>query len=240
MHGLLMELIYEGKAKLMYRASDDTLIMRFKDEVTALDGTRREYAPGKGRLAASQSAFFFRLLEGAGVRTHFIDWNCDRDIKVRRLRMIPLEVVVRNYAYGSLLRRMPLLKPLSPLPNPIVEFHYKSDELHDPLVLPEDIVAAKIMDRKDLDSITYTSLRINDLLTRFMGQRGLVLIDLKLEYGYLGSELLVADEISGDTMRVMCGGRHLDKEVFRRGGGVGDLVAAYEELNGRLGVGQCA
>jgi len=229
-------LIYEGKAKLVYEINEGLLRIRFKDDVTALDGLRRELAPGKGRLTASQSAFFFRILEDMGVKTHFLGWDGDRDIIVRRLRIIPIEVIVRNYAYGSLLRRMPLFKPLTPLPEAMVEFHYKSDELHDPLVLPEDIVMSGLVSKEDLATIVNTSLRVNDILRDVLERSGLRLIDFKLEYGYWGDEIVVADEISGDTMRIMRGDRHLDKEVFRRGGSVEELIRAYRELNEVLGI----
>lgn len=134
------ELIYEGKAKRVYRVDNEFLVMEFKDEVTAFDGARKEHAPGKGRLAAAQTAFLMGLLGRHGIRNHLVDWDGDRKILVRELRMIPIEVIVRNYAYGSFLKRMPLMKPMTKFSKPLVEFHLKSDELHDPLITTDDII----------------------------------------------------------------------------------------------------
>ncbi|MEM2206743.1 MAG: phosphoribosylaminoimidazolesuccinocarboxamide synthase, partial [Sulfolobales archaeon] len=122
------ELIYEGKTKRVYVKNQDTLLLEFKDVVTALDGVKKLHAPGKGVLNAAISAFFFRLLEAYGVKTHFIDYDGVNIHTVRRLKIIPIEVVVRNYAYGGLIKRLPLFKQLEKLSKPLIEFHYKSDE----------------------------------------------------------------------------------------------------------------
>ncbi len=233
----MVELIYEGKAKRVYRLNDDELIMEFKDEVTALDGLRREVAAGKGRLAAAQTAFFMNYLERNGVRTHFIDWDGDRRITVRALRMVPIEVIVRNYAYGSFLRRMPMVKPLTRFSKPLVEFHLKSDELHDPLLTTDDLIEAGLLGKGDLQEVINTSLKVNDLLMGLLGMHGLTLLDFKLEFGFSrDGRLLLADELSGDTMRILKEGRHLDKELFRKGASAVDLVKAYAELNALLGI----
>jgi phosphoribosylaminoimidazole-succinocarboxamide synthase len=232
-----VELVYEGKAKRVYGLDNERLIMEFKDEVTAFDGLRKEVAIGKGRLAAAQTAFFMSYLEGNGVRTHFIDWDGDRRITVRALRMVPIEVIVRNYAYGSFLKRMPMVKPLTKFSKPLVEFHLKSDELHDPLLTMDDIIEAGLLTREELQEIINTSLRVNDLLTNLLSTRGLTLVDFKLEFGFDRSgRLLLADELSGDTMRILRNGKHLDKELFRMGASAMDLVKAYAELNALLGI----
>jgi phosphoribosylaminoimidazole-succinocarboxamide synthase len=232
-----VELIYEGKAKRVYRLNNERLVMEFKDEVTAFDGLRKEVAIGKGRLAAAQTAFFMSYLEGNGVRTHFIYWDGDRRITVRALRMVPIEVIVRNYAYGSFLKRMPMVKPLTRFSKPLVEFHLKSDELHDPLLTMDDITEAGLLTREELQEIINTSLRVNDLLTNLLSTRALTLVDFKLEFGFDGSgRLLLADEMSGDTMRILRNGKHLDKELFRKGASAMDLVKAYAELNALLGI----
>jgi phosphoribosylaminoimidazole-succinocarboxamide synthase len=232
-----MDLIYEGKSKYVYVKTADELVMEFKDEVTAGDGAVRAAAPGKGVLCAAVSAYLFKHLEGRGIRTHFLDYDGAKKLTVRKLRMIPLEVIVRNYAYGSLLKRMPLFRELQPLNPPLVEFHYKDDTLHDPLVLAEDIVRAGLAARELLNAMVETSLRVNEELTKLLASKRLTLVDAKFEFGLLGGELVLADEISGDTMRVLDeSGRHLDKEVFRRSKNVETLLAAYRELASRLGL----
>ncbi len=168
------ELIYEGKAKRVYRVNDELLIMEFKDEVTAFDGARKEQAPGKGRLAAAQTVFFMQLLGKYGIRNHLVDWDGDRKILVRSLRMIPIEVIVRNYAYGSFLKRMPpLVKPLTKFRKPpLIEFHLKSDELHDPLITMDDIIEVGLVDYGQLNEIINTALRVNSILSELMASRG--------------------------------------------------------------------
>lgn len=232
------QLLYEGKAKRVYVKDENTLLMEFKDVVTALDGVKVSQAPGKGVLNAALSAFFFRLLESRGVNTHFIGYDGGRVLTVRRLKMVPVEVIVRNYAYGSLIKRLPLYKPLSKLGKPIVEYHYKSDELHDPLILPEDILNTGLMSGEELNTVNEVSLRVNEVLSSELVRYGLTLVDFKLEFGRdVDGRLLVADEISGDTIRVIdAEGRHLDKEVFRKGGSVEDLIIAYSTLARRLGI----
>lgn len=232
-----MRVVYEGKSKRVYVKTADELVMEFKDEVTAGDGAVRAVAPGKGVLCAAVSAYLFRYLEDRGIRTHFLGYDGVRRLTVRRLRMIPLEVVVRNYAYGSLLKRMPLFRELQPLNPPLVELHYKDDSLHDPLVLVEDVVMAGLVTKELSNAMVEESLRVNEELTKLLASRGLTLVDAKFEFGLLEGELVLADEISGDTVRVLDkGGRHLDKEVFRRSKNVEVLLAAYRELASRLGL----
>ncbi len=229
--------MYEGKAKRVYELSPDELILEFKDELTAFDGAKRDSAPMKGVYAAALSAFLFKYLEDNGIETHFMEYNGDRRIKVLKLEMIPLEVIVRNYAYGSQLKRMPLLKPLKKLSKPIVEFHYKSDELKDPLVLPEDIVEAGLLTRDELNNIIDLSLRVNELLTKLFEKCGLTLLDLKLEFGRKTGRIILGDELSGDTMRLLDReGRHLDKEAYRRGAPPNELVQNYKKILDILGV----
>ena len=235
---IIMQLIYEGKAKRVYALDEDTLVMEFKDDVTAADGMIKAVALGKGVLAARISAFFFRLLEEHGIKTHFIDYDNKRRLIVKRLEMIPVEVIVRNYAYGSLLRRMPLYKPLQKLDPPLIEFHYKDDDLHDPLVLEEDLIRTGLLDDKAIEYIKMTSLKINKILSDFFSSKKLRFIDMKLEFGYTKTgEILLADEISGDTFRVMDeNNNHLDKEVFRRTRDAGLLLKAYMRLAEVVGV----
>jgi phosphoribosylaminoimidazole-succinocarboxamide synthase len=191
-----MKPVYEGKAKRVYDAGGGLLVVEFKDEVTAGDGARRDKAPGKGELAAKTSALLFREVAGV-VKTHFVEYKPPNSLVVRRLDMIPLEVIVRFYAYGSFLRRMPLAPRLKKFSKPIVEFHLKDDKLHDPLVLAEDAVEAGLASEGEIAEM-----------------KGLAL----------------AYEISGDTMRVLYRGEHLDKEYYRQTGDVAGLLERYRSL----------
>lgn len=227
-----LQLIYEGKSKRVYARDEDTLIIEFKDDVTAADGAIKAVALGKGVLTARVSAHLFKLLDKAGIKTHLIDYDGYRKMFVRRLEIIPVEVIVRNYAYGSLLKRMPLYKPLQKLEPPLIEFHYKDDDLHDPLVLEEDLIRTQVLDFNILGYIKRTSLKINEILLSFFSSKNLKFVDIKLEFGISKSkDIVLADEISGDTFRVLDeNNNHLDKEIFRRTKDVGLLLKAYLRL----------
>jgi len=227
-----LKLVYEGKSKRVYEKNDEELIMEFKDEVTAMDGAVRSVIEGKGVLTARMSAFSFRVLEDSGIQTHFIDYDGYRRMTVRKLAMIPLEVIVRNYAYGSLLKRMPLFKALQRLDPPIVEFHYKDDSLHDPLVLTEDILRVGLLSRDELEQVVSITLKVNDVLLKLFESKGLKLVDLKLEFGRdKNGRIIVADEISGDTFRALDErGEHLDKEIFRKTRDARLMLDAYVKL----------
>lgn len=233
----MFSVLYEGKSKRVYVKSDDVLIMEFKDEVTAGDGAIKALAPGKGILCASISAHLFKVVENFGIETHLLGYDGLRRIEVRRLKMIPLEVIVRNFSYGSLLKRVPLYKQLEPLVPPLVEFHYKDDSLHDPLVLPEDVLRVGLLTKRELDRLVELSLLVNHSLSRYFRSLGLKLVDIKLEFGYWKDDVILADEISGDTFRVLDEhNNHLDKEVFRTTKSVEKLLRAYRELASRLGL----
>jgi len=233
----VIHILYEGKSKRVYVKSDNVLIMEFKDEVTAGDGAVKALAPGKGILCACISAHLFKVVEGFGIETHLLGYDGSRRIEVRRLKMVPLEVIVRNFSYGSLLKRVPLYKKLEPLVPPLVEFHYKDDSLHDPLVLPEDVLRVGLLTKRELDRLVELSLLVNHSLSRYFRSLGLRLVDIKLEFGYWRDDFVLADEISGDTFRVLDEhNNHLDKEVFRMTRSVESLLKAYKELASRLGL----
>ncbi|MCS7098976.1 MAG: phosphoribosylaminoimidazolesuccinocarboxamide synthase [Sulfolobales archaeon] len=235
---MFYKLVYEGKSKRMYVKNLNELLMEFKDEVTAGDGAVKASATGKGYLCAATSAHLFKVIEDAGIRTHLIEYDGFRTLTVRKLKMVPIEVIVRNFSYGSLLKRMPLYKELEPLVPPLVEFHYKDDSLHDPLVLAEDILRTGTLSARDLSRVVELSLLVNHTLGRYFRSAGLKLVDIKLEFGFDQSgDLVLADEISGDTFRALDEqGRHLDKEVFRRTKSVDALLKAYRDLALRLGL----
>ncbi len=235
---LSSKIFYEGKSKRVYVKNDYELIMEFKDDVTAVDGAIKAVANGKGILVARMSTYFFKVLEDSGVETHFIDYDGGRLLTVKRLSMVPIEVIVRNYAYGSLMNRMPLFKNLQRIDPPLVEFHYKDDNLHDPLILVDDILRVGLLGRDELSYIVETTLKVNKILGKLFESRNLRFIDLKLEFGRDRSgKLIVADEISGDTFRVLNeNGDHLDKEIFRRTKDVSLMLKAYAELCKKLGI----
>jgi len=235
---MLLSLIYDGKSKRVYVKNSEEIVMEFKDEVTAGDGAFKALVPGKGVLCASISAHLLRVIEDSGIGTHFVNYDGLRSITAKKLKMVPVEVIVRNYSYGSLLKRMPLYSKLEPLVPPLIEFHYKDDSLHDPLILAEDILRTGILSTRELNRITELSVLVNHALSKYFKSVGLRLVDIKLEYGFSSSgELLLADEISGDTFRALDeNGRHLDKEVFRKTKNVDLLLKTYQELAARFGL----
>ncbi len=225
-------LVYEGKSKRVYEAGPGLIVMEFKDEVTAYNGKFRDEAPGKGVSSARLSARLFEVLEDGGVATHYVCYEGGNRIRARRYQVIPIEVTVRNYAYGGMLRRIPVIKPFKPLSRPLVEYHFKSDEHGDPLILEDDIVEADILTGAELERLKELALRVNDILSSFWARRGLKLVDFKIEVGWdpmLG--FVVVDEISGDTMRLVDESmRHHDKEIYRRTRDVRAMLESYEKL----------
>ncbi|MEZ0319419.1 MAG: phosphoribosylaminoimidazolesuccinocarboxamide synthase [Pyrobaculum sp.] len=224
-----MELIYEGKSKKVYR-KDAVYLLEFKDEVTAGDGARRDAAPGKGRLAAELSALLFRHVEAEGVPTHFIEYMPPRTIAVKPAKVAPVEVIVRFKAYGSYLKRVPT-QPLKPFSKPLVEFHYKDDKLHDPLVLEEDVVEAGLADAEQVRLMKKYAVAAAEALRRLYQKADCDFVDVKFEFGVVeNGGLVLVDEISGDTFRLLCNGEHLDKEYYRKTGDVEGLLRRYETL----------
>uniref|UniRef100_A0A7J3MYW6 Phosphoribosylaminoimidazole-succinocarboxamide synthase n=1 Tax=Ignisphaera aggregans TaxID=334771 RepID=A0A7J3MYW6_9CREN len=230
--------VYEGKSKRVYVKDDYIVVIEFKDDVTAMDGAVKAIAKDKGVMNAAVSAYLFNYLESRGIKTHFIDYDGYRCIIAKKLGIIPVEVIVRNYAYGSLLKRIPLYKPLQKLDPPLLEFHFKDDSIHDPLILPEDIIYTNLLKKNELDTVIEVSLKANDVLRELFTSKNLVLVDIKFEFGKdKNGNILLADEISGDTLRVLDENRnHLDKEIFRKTKDVELLIKAYRELCNRLGI----
>ncbi|MEO1000011.1 MAG: phosphoribosylaminoimidazolesuccinocarboxamide synthase [Pseudomonadota bacterium] len=233
-------LIYEGKAKILYEGPEPgTLIQYFKDDATANNAEKRAIFEGKGVLNNRLSEHFMVGLNAIGVPTHFIRRLNMREQLVHSVEMIPLEVVVRNVAAGSLSRRLGIEEGTQ-LPRPIIEFYLKDDKLGDPLVTEEHIVALNWASQQDIDDMIALALRVNDFLSGMMLGVGIRLVDFKIEVGrlYEGDfqRLIVADEISPDSCRLwdVKTGRKLDKDVFRQD--IGDLTEVYSEVATRLGV----
>ncbi|MCF2903681.1 phosphoribosylaminoimidazolesuccinocarboxamide synthase [Octadecabacter sp. CECT 8868] len=234
------KLVYEGKAKILYEGTEPgTLIQYFKDDATAFNAEKKDVIDGKGVLNNRLSEFFMLGLQRIGVPTHFIKRINMREQLIRQVEIIPLEVIVRNFAAGTMAKRLGMEEG-TPLPRPIVEFSYKDDSLGDPLVPEEYIIAFNWASQQDLDDIVALALRVNDFMAGVMHGVGIKLIDFKIEIGRVWDNeymrLVVADEISPDSCRLwdIETGRKLDKDVFRRD--LGDLADAYTEVAKRLGV----
>ncbi|KTR26046.1 phosphoribosylaminoimidazole-succinocarboxamide synthase [Exiguobacterium indicum] len=231
-----MQPLYEGKAKRLYTTQEqDVLRIVYKDEATAFNGEKKEVFARKGELNNRLTSHFFEILEQAGIPTHFIERVSEREQLVRRVTIIPLEVVVRNVVAGSLSKRLGIEEG-TVLETPIVEFYYKDDTLGDPLVTSSHINLLKIATSEELKQLSDKALRVNEVLQPYFRQNGITLIDFKLEYGKMADgTILLADEISPDTCRLwdQATGEHLDKDVFRRN--IGSLTETYQTLFNRLG-----
>lgn len=232
--------IYEGKAKILFEGPEPgTIVQYFKDDATAFNAEKKDVIDGKGVLNNRLSEYFMTGLGQIGVPTHFLKRMNMREQLVRNCEIIPLEVIVRNYAAGSMSKRLGIEEGTQ-LPRPIVEYCYKDDSLGDPLVSEEHIAAFGWASQQDMDDILGLALRVNDWLSGVMFGVGIRLIDFKIEIGrvYEGDfqRLVVADEISPDSCRLwdIESGQKLDKDVFRRD--LGNLTDAYAEVARRLGV----
>jgi len=230
------ELLYEGKGKQLFASDvENELIQVFKDDATAFDGIKHRVIAGKGELNCAMSAFFFERLHEAGINTHFIRRESAVEMRVKRLVMIPVEVVVRNVAAGSICKRLGLEEGMM-LDHPLTELFYKSDELHDPMINTEHAELFGWAAREDIAFMRGVALKVNQRLSDLLAASGIRLIDFKLEFGEAGGEILLGDEITPDGCRLWDAetGRKLDKDVFRRD--LGGLSEAYHEVASRLGV----
>ncbi len=230
-------ILYEGKAKSLLGSDDpQVVIQRFKDAATAFNGKKLAQFKGKGALNCALSVALFEFLERAGVATHLIDAPKPAHMRVRKLAIIPLEVVVRQVAAGSLSARLGWEEG-TPLVRPIVEFYYKNEALGDPLVTSEHIALLNLATPNTLRTLRERAIQINALLTTRFASANLRLIDLKLEFGHDDQgQLLLGDEISPDTCRLWDSetGARMDKDVFRRD--LGELMTVYRQVADRLGV----
>ncbi|MEL6978527.1 MAG: phosphoribosylaminoimidazolesuccinocarboxamide synthase [Pseudomonadota bacterium] len=233
-------LVYEGKAKILYEGPEPgTLIQHFKDDATAFNAEKHAVVEGKGVLNNRISEHIMSGLNDVGVPTHFIRRLNMREQLIHSCEMIPVELVVRNVAAGSIAKRLGL-KDGEKLPRPIVEYYYKSDELNDPMVCEEHILAFNWAGQQDLDDMVSLALRVNDFLAGLFLGVGIRLVDFKIETGRVWDgdfqRVILADEISPDSCRLwdLRSDQKLDKDVFRQD--LGDLIAAYTEVAKRLGI----
>jgi phosphoribosylaminoimidazole-succinocarboxamide synthase len=232
--------IYEGKAKVLFEGPEPgTLVQYFKDDATAFNAEKKGVITGKGVLNNRISEYLMTRLESIGVPTHFVRRLNMREQLIREVEIIPLEIVVRNVAAGSLVKRLGLEEG-APLPRSIVEYYYKNDELGDPMVSEEHVTAFGWANTQDLDEMLQYALRVNDFLCGLFLGVGLRLVDFKLEFGRLWEDedmrIVLADEISPDSCRLwdVATNEKLDKDRFRRD--LGGVEEAYQEVARRLGV----
>lgn len=229
------EMIYEGKAKQIFSTDQkDQVIVHFKDDATAFDGQKKGQIAEKGKINNKISNFFFKLLEAEGIRTHLIAELSERDSLIKKVDIIPVEVVIRNIVAGSLSKRIGLDEGLV-LDEPVLEYYYKNDDLGDPLINNSHIRLLELATENDLEKINEMALKINLVLKEFLKARKIDLVDFKLEFGFTGDgEIILADEISPDTCRFWDSEtkEKLDKDRFRRG--LGDVEAAYQEMFTRI------
>jgi len=230
------DLLYEGKAKQLFATEDPSVLrVKYKDTATAFNGEKKAVLEGKGEMNNRISAFFFQYLKEQGIESHFIEAISPLEQLVKRVTIIPLEVVVRNQAAGSLSKRLGLAEG-TPLRHPVIELYYKDDDLGDPLINEDHVSVLELATPEQLDEMKIIALKVNDRLSEFLSESQILLIDFKLEFGIDDSgQVLLADEISPDTCRFWDTRtkERLDKDRFRRD--LGQVVEAYQEIWNRLG-----
>ena len=234
-----LEQIYEGKAKKVFATDNpDYVIVSYKDDATAFNGLKKGTIAGKGVINNKMSNMMMEMLEKKGVPTHFVEQLSDRDTVVKRVQIVPLEVIVRNVAAGSFSKRYGVAEGTE-LAIPTIEFSYKNDELGDPLINTYHALALRLATKEEIDEITRMAFAVNNAMKAFFKELNIDLIDFKLEFGRFHGQIVLADEISPDTCRFWEAGtwdttKHvsLDKDRFRRDlGGVED---AYQEIIKRV------
>lgn len=230
------EMLYEGKAKQLFTTAEpDVLRVKYKDSATAFNGEKKANLVGKGELNNRITALFFAYLHENGVDNHFIKLISPLEQLVKRVGIVPIEVVTRNIAAGSLAKRIGYAEG-TVLPQPIVEFYYKDDALGDPLINEDHIAILEVASPEQLKEMRAMALRVNQLLLKLMSDKGIDVVDFKLEFGLDGDgKILLADEISPDTCRFwdQKTQEKMDKDRFRRD--LGNVIEAYQEIFTRLG-----
>ena len=227
--------MYEGKAKKVFATDDPNLcIVSYKDDATAFNGLKKGTILGKGAVNNRVTNFLMKMLESKGIPTHFVEELSDRETVVKKVTIIPLEVIVRNIAAGSLSKRLGLEEGVV-MKRPVIEYSYKNDDLGDPMVNEYHILAMEYCTKEELDLIASYALKINEILTEYLKGVNIELVDFKLEFGKTADgQIVLADEISPDTCRFWDTSTHekLDKDRFRRD--LGGVEGAYQEVYKRL------
>ncbi len=229
------EKLYEGKAKILYATENPLeVIQYFKDDATAFNAQKRGTIVDKGIVNNKIASHLFTMLEQAGIATHFIKQLSDREMLVKKVQIIPLEVTIRNITAGGMAKSLGIEEGIV-LKQPVFEWHYKSDPLGDPLINDDHILALGLATAQELETIRHLSFKVNDVLKAYFATRRIDLVDFKLEFGrFQKTQILLADEISPDTCRFWEQGtkKKLDKDRFRRD--LGDVEAAYQEILRRV------
>ena len=228
--------LYEGKAKKVFLTeTPDILIVSYKDSATAFNGEKKGSIKGKGEINNRMTNYLFRLLEKEGIPTHYIKELSGRETAVKRVEIVPLEVIIRNVAAGSFSKRLGIAEG-TVLKEPTIEFSYKNDALGDPLINSSFARALGLASEEEIDTIKNYAFKINQILKRIFLAAGLKLIDFKIEFGRYHDKIILADEISPDTCRLwdVTTNEKLDKDRFRRD--LGNVEEAYVEVFSRLGL----
>lgn len=231
------ELLYEGKAKKVFKTGDPgVLIVSYKDDATAFDGMKKGTIVGKGAINNRMTNHIFRILEAKGVPTHLIEELNDRETAVKKVEIVPLEVIIRNYSAGSFAKKMGMEEGIK-LACPTLEFSFKNDDLHDPFINDYYALALNLSTQEEIDVISKYAFIVNDVMREYFDGLGIELIDFKIEFGRTADKsIILADEVSPDTCRLWDKETHekLDKDRFRRD--MGNVEDAYHEVFCRLGI----
>ncbi len=231
-----LEQLYEGKAKKVYKTdNDDILIVDYKDDATAFNGLKKGTIVGKGVINNKMSNHVMQILEKEGVPTHYVEELSDRETAVKKVSIVPLEVIVRNISAGSFAKKLGMEEGIK-LKRPTLEFSYKDDALGDPMINGYYAVAIGAATQEEIDKITEYAFKVNEVLVKYFAECGIELVDFKIEFGRYHGEIILADEISPDTCRLWDIKTHekLDKDRFRRD--LGNVEDAYHEVFKRLGI----
>ena len=232
----MAELLYEGKAKKVFTTEDpDVLIVSYKDDATAFNGLKKGTIVGKGAINNRMTNYIFKKLEAKGVPTHLIEELNDRETAVKKVEIVPLEVIIRNFSAGSFAKKMGMEEGVK-FSRPTLEFSYKNDDLGDPFINKYYALALELATEEEIDAITRYAFQVNEVMQEYFASLNIELIDFKIEFGRYHGQIVLADEVSPDTCRLWDKDTHekLDKDRFRRD--LGNVEDAYQEVFRRLGI----
>ncbi len=230
------ELLYEGKAKKVFTTEDpDVLIVSYKDDATAFNGLKKGTIVGKGAINNRMTNYIFKKLEAKGVPTHLIEELNDRETAVKKVEIVPLEVIIRNFSAGSFAKKMGMEEGVK-FSRPTLEFSYKNDDLGDPFINKYYALALGLATEDEIEAITKYAFLVNEVMQEYFASLNIELIDFKIEFGRYHGQIILADEVSPDTCRLWDKDTHekLDKDRFRRD--LGNVEDAYQEVFRRLGI----
>ncbi len=231
-----LDMLYEGKAKKVFKTDiEDVYVVDYKDDATAFNGLKKGTIVGKGVINNRMSNHLFQLLEKEGVPTHFIEELSERETAVKKVEIVPLEVIIRNFSAGSFAKKLGIEEGRKLL-TPTLEFSYKDDDLGDPMINDYYAIAIGVATREEIERISEMAFKVNEVLKKYFAECGIELVDFKIEFGRHKDEIILADEISPDTCRLWDINTHekLDKDRFRRD--LGNVEGAYNEVFKRLGL----